>query len=132
MQNINIEYLSKAILRYTKKMDDLGTPILLSGIKETLERFISKHDFTVNYHRPVCPKCHIEFHPEKNGVGVLDMADFGPCDLYDADLWKCPSCESEVVVGFGRGPISSHYKVNEFASHIKFYEANSILINNKG
>lgn len=30
------------------------------------------------YHRPVCPKCHVELRPERNGVGILDMANFGP------------------------------------------------------
>ena len=60
-------------------------------------------------HRPVCATCQMEMKPELNGVGVLDMADFGPYALWEADLWKCPSCGLEILVGFGRLPIVHHY-----------------------
>jgi hypothetical protein len=83
------------------------------------------------FHRPVCIKCNCELHPEHNGVGVLDMADFGPCDLYDADLWKCPKCGLGVVGGFAINPISAHYKP-DFEKHIKFYEKQGYLIKNTG
>ena len=43
-------------------------------------------------HKPVCVKCERELKPERNGVGCLDMADFGPCAVWDSDLWKCPTC----------------------------------------
>jgi len=64
------------------------------------------------YHRPVCPKCECELQPEKNGVGVLDMANGKPYEVYDADLWKCPGCGMEVVGGFGNKAISAHYEDN--------------------
>ena len=83
------------------------------------------------YHYPVCIKCKCELHPETNGVGVLDMADFGPCELYDADLWKCPSCDLEVIGGFGSGPVAAHY-LTGFQQHIDFYESKGLLVRNKG
>jgi len=83
------------------------------------------------YHRPVCAKCRCELRPEKNGVGVLDMASFGPCELFDADLWKCPECGIEVVGGFGNGPISSHFD-EDFQQAIKRCEDLGCLIRNKG
>lgn len=64
------------------------------------------------YHRPVCMKCKRELHPEENGVGVLDMANGRAYELFDADLWKCPGCGMEVVGGFGRKPIASHFEDN--------------------
>ncbi len=60
-------------------------------------------------HRPVCPKCERELHPEENGVGVLDMANGKAYKVYDADLWKCPGCGMQVVGGFGNNAISEHY-----------------------
>lgn len=83
------------------------------------------------YHRPVCGECHHELRPETNGVGVLDMNDNGAYELWDADKWKCPICDMEVVGGFGSDPISAHYKDN-FQQMIKHYEDRGLLIKNYG
>jgi hypothetical protein len=83
------------------------------------------------YHRPVCVKCHCELRPETNGVGILDIAEWGPYELYDADLWKCPSCGIEVVGGFALSPISAHYNAN-FQKMIDSYKNNGVIIENKG
>jgi transposase-like protein len=83
-------------------------------------------------HRPVCKKCHVEFRPETNGVGVLDLNERGePYELFDADLWKCPSCGFEVVGGFGYGAVSAHYKA-DFLKHIASYRTLALLIENRG
>jgi len=86
---------------------------------------------TVGYHRPVCPKCHVEFRPECNGMGVLDLADFGPYSLWDSDLWKCPECGNEVIAGFGNGPISCHFHEN-FTQAMAAYKSRDLLVENKG
>lgn len=89
------------------------------------------------YHRPVCKKCNCELRPEKNGVGVLDMyrpsdsTEPQPYELFDADLWKCPSCGIEVVGGFGENPISAHYKP-DFQRRIDSYEKEGLIIKNNG
>ncbi len=83
------------------------------------------------YHRPVCKKCNCELRPETNGIGVLDMADYGPYELFDADLWKCPKCGLEVVGGFAYNPISAHYK-SDFVKMITSYESRGLLIKNTG
>ena len=89
----------------------------------------TKKQVISGYHRPVCPKCSRELHPEKNGVGVLDLNDNGkPYEVYDADLWKCPSCGMEVVGGFGNSPIAAHYQDN-FQKMLDGYD---VLINNTG
>ncbi len=92
----------------------------------------TKKQVISGFHRPVCVKCHCELHPEKNGVGVLDMANHGPYELYDADLWKCPKCGLEVVGGFGDGPISGHYDVVGFQRMIDSYKSRRLLIENQG
>ncbi len=83
------------------------------------------------YHRPVCVKCNCELWPKTNGVGVLDMANFSPYELYAADLWKCPKCGLEVVGGFGRNPISSHYEPH-FQAVVDEYTSRNLLIKNNG
>ena len=56
--------------------------------------------------KAICTKCNQGLKPERNGV---------ICHMYDekrrwffsvmADLWKCPECGIEIVVGFGKSPI---------------------------
>ena len=57
-------------------------------------------------HKPVCVKCNREMKPERNGVGCLDMTDFSPYAVWDSDLWKCPTCGYEILVGFGKDAIA--------------------------
>ena len=83
------------------------------------------------YHRPVCKKCNCELRPETNGVGLLDMADYGPYELYNADLWKCPKCGIEIVGGFAMEPISRHWE-SDFQATIARYESKGLLIKNLG
>lgn len=59
-------------------------------------------------HKPVCAKCSKDMFPKKNGVGVLDFADYGPYQVWDADLWGCRECGAEIVIGFGQSPIARH------------------------
>ena len=72
-------------------------------------------------HRPVCVECGLEMRPEKNGVGLLDMAEFGAYQIWDADKWKCPSCGKEIIVGFGNNPVSQHFEP-EFSNVIAQYQ----------
>jgi len=101
------------------------------GMKKALEAFRDEVNKGRGYHRPVCRTCQVDLRPERNGVGVLDMADFGPVDLWDADLWKCPKCGLEVVSGFGNNPISSHYVKEEFSRLIDAYRKNSLIIESR-
>lgn len=63
-------------------------------------------------HRPVCVKCQTELRCEKNEVVVLDM--FGPNEeIYKgfyADLFQCPGCGMQIVVGFGQNAFTEHFE----------------------
>ena len=58
----------------------------------------------------VCAKCCVELRPEENGVTAVEMASFGPVAVYMADLWKCPGCGAETILGFGAKPIVQHFE----------------------
>ncbi|MFH1742829.1 MAG: hypothetical protein ABIH23_27820 [bacterium] len=60
----------------------------------------------------VCVKCEIEFRPEENGVHVHELMhnDTEIYKIWDADLWKCPSCGTLVVAGFGQKPFAEHFE----------------------
>lgn len=64
--------------------------------------------------RPTCVTCRRFFRPKKNSVCIeegLPLADgsWAPYKLWDADLWACPGCGAEIVVGYGLAPLSEHH-----------------------
>lgn len=69
----------------------------------------------------VCAECDIryepkrsasatEMRPRKNGVYVIEMADFGPYKVWLADLWECPKCGHQTIAGFGIEALAEHYE----------------------
>ncbi len=58
----------------------------------------------------VCVKCEVEYRPEKNGVTVEEMANFGSYKLWNADLLKCPKCGNEIVGGFAQVASAEHFE----------------------
>lgn len=50
----------------------------------------------------VCVKCEVELRVKANGIAVVSMATWGPLSLYRADLWTCPVCGYEALIGFGQ------------------------------
>ena len=50
---------------------------------------------------PVCAQCCVEYHCLKNEVLVA----LGSRGIFDADLYRCPTCRAELIVGFGSAPI---------------------------
>jgi len=69
----------------------------------------------------VCVKCQVEMRPEKNGVGALLMAADAPYHLYDADLWKCPVCGIQAVLGFGKEPVAEAHEP-DFMARLATYD----------
>ena len=64
--------------------------------------------------KSVCVKCEVELRPEKNGVIVAEMYQNNEkiYKLWEADLWKCPLCYFEVVLGFAQYPFQEHFQGN--------------------
>jgi hypothetical protein len=92
--------------------------------------------------KPVCVKCQCFYRPKKNGYVFMEMMPSGgdpaefrktsfeerrgtkmphlwqPYKLWRGDLWACPECEHETIVGVAYEPISEHYKP-DFADAVK-------------
>ena len=81
------------------------------------------------FHRPVCKRCNCEMRPETNGVGVLDIVQGRPYELWSADLWRCPGCGVEIVGGYGNVPIAAHYE-SDFTVVLQSYESRGLIIRN--
>ena len=55
--------------------------------------------------RPVCYACRVEMRCHKNGQAVVNGGS-----LWHGDVYRCPLCGVQVVVGFGREPISEEWR----------------------
>ena len=61
----------------------------------------------------VCVQCKTMLRPRKNDVCVhITMEDGRPYQLWQADLWECPDCGNQVLLGFGKKAWSEHYQDN--------------------
>lgn len=68
--------------------------------------------------KPACVKCGLFMRPEKNGVMVIegmpvhdrDSGEWTPYKVWQADLWKCRRCGTELLTGWSGSPWSEHYK----------------------
>ena len=70
----------------------------------------------------ICVDCKTMLRPRKNNVCVLTTTDLEkpdtPYQLWQADLWECPDCGHQVLLGFGKEAWAVHYE-DDFAEHIK-------------
>lgn len=79
--------------------------------------------------KPVCVACRCFYRPEKNGFflvegkpdnntqdlspdeyrGTRHPEVWSPYKLWIGDMWECPECHHQIVVGFAGQPISQDY-----------------------
>jgi len=64
--------------------------------------------------KSVCKSCQVELIPEKNGVIVAEMYMDNKkiYKMWEADLWKCPVCGIEIVLGFANRPFAEAHEGN--------------------
>jgi hypothetical protein len=78
--------------------------------------------------RPICVKCQTDFRPHNNDVVAIETMNGGEdYKAWCADLWKCPSCGEEIIIGFGKDAFAEHYQ-NDFKDKIKTLEEGGMLI----
>jgi hypothetical protein len=97
--------------------------------------------------KPVCVKCQCFYRAEHNGHFFTEMMPTGlhhgppedrrgtkapetwePYKVWVGDLWKCPECQHEIVVGVVGGPVSEHY-LPDFDSVMTRYGAGQLKVN---
>jgi len=74
--------------------------------------------------KPICVPCRRFYRPKKNGypfiegmpngnrvkAGLAEPEKWKPYKLWNGDLWECPDCHAEIIVGAGRVPVAEHYQ----------------------
>ena len=57
-----------------------------------------------------CASCKTMLRPRKNEIYVGVLSDDKPYQVWCADLWECPGCETQTILGYGQEPIAEHYE----------------------
>lgn len=68
--------------------------------------------------KPACPKCLCFYRPKRNGFSFIEgmprdkrePEKWSPYKLWNGDLWECPDCGAQVVVGCPPKPVAEHYE----------------------
>lgn len=77
--------------------------------------------------KPVCVKCQRFYRVTRNGyyfmegmpiggqgfstlAGTADPERWTPYKIWVGDLWECPDCLAQTVVGVGAHPIAEHFE----------------------
>ncbi len=73
--------------------------------------------------KPICVPCRRFFRPKKNGFhftegfpsphdaepGNQEPENWKPYKIWVGDLWECRGCGTQIVSGFGSGPIRTKH-----------------------
>lgn len=92
--------------------------------------------------KPVCVPCRRFYRPHRNGTAFIEAMPRGieaappgleapnlwePYKLWMADLWRCPGCGNEIIIGAGFAPLREHFH-QDFAEQVEKWKA-EITIN---
>ena len=75
---------------------------------------------------PTCVHCERGYERIRSGVYLVEHFNDPPqpYKVWSADLWKCPQCQQQTVMGYGMDPLMEHYEQ-------VFNEWFSLLLQNK-
>jgi len=66
-----------------------------------------------------CVPCSTYLRPRKNEITVLETFEDGrPYKIWAADLWECPDCGHQIVLGYGQQCLTEHFK-DDFQDYLK-------------
>lgn len=94
--------------------------------------------------KPVCVSCERFMRPKKNGFyfsegmphgseipwdGEIGKNSVGwsPYKIWVGDLWECPTCLTQIIIGVGPSRLSEHYEP-EFTKIAERTGANKLLV----
>lgn len=80
----------------------------------------------------VCVGCKTYLRPRKDDIVVLvEMEDGRPYQLWSADLWECPDCGAQVVLGYGQHQWAEHYEL-DFEEQLQKARARGVVVTVRG
>jgi len=67
----------------------------------------------------LCAACEVQLVPSRNGVFVIQHAEFGPSAVWKADELKCPKCAARIVANFSNKPLAEYWQNKQFQAMLK-------------
>ena len=59
----------------------------------------------------ICALCELNMKQEYNGIYVEEHRGYNePYKIWLADLWQCPHCNYQIIIGFGEYPLVEHFE----------------------
>lgn len=58
----------------------------------------------------------------RNGSVAVYHNESGPYEAYSGDMYACPECHANVIIGFGRSPIWTHFESEDALFTLKKME----------
>lgn len=91
--------------------------------------------------KPICVACECFFRPRKNGYYFIEgmpkqtLAPRGkgnddhwrPYKLWSGDLWECPNCHVQIVVGTAIHPVAEQHEPS-FARDVVQFGAQQLIV----
>jgi hypothetical protein len=62
--------------------------------------------------RPICVKCKTYYRCKRNDFPFEVAWEGRPFSLHLGDLWECPRCGAEIIIGVGKAPIATRHDAN--------------------
>jgi len=67
-----------------------------------------------------CAPCKTKLRPRKNEIIVEETFEDGrPYRVWAADLWECPDCGHQLILGYGKEPLAEHFEDNFETEHAR-------------
>jgi hypothetical protein len=74
---------------------------------------------------PICIQCGLFFRVQKNGITWEERIrvsddEWRPYKLWQADLWECRGCGTQILTGHGQKPIAEYFENNYYDIRDRF------------
>ena len=70
-----------------------------------------------------CASCKTMLRPRTNEIYVAVESDGQAYQIWCADLWECPDCGTQIILGYGQRPLSENYQ-DGFEKYLKMVTHN--------
>jgi len=61
---------------------------------------------------PICVRCGRHMRLKKIGILVKETGNSEGNQVWSSDMWECPKCKHQVLLGFGQEPLTVYSQTN--------------------
>jgi hypothetical protein len=68
------------------------------------------------------------YEPDENIRGLRKPEVWTEYKIWSGDMWECPDCQHQIVVGFGKEPVSEQHRT-DFMRYMESLRADQLKVN---